>query len=95
MPVEPYAFGHFGNVSGINGGYRTIMAYTQSVSLCQSPCTRVPYYSSAQVTTPDGFKTGLLNQQENARVIAEFAVATAQYRLSLSRIFYSGFEANQ
>jgi hypothetical protein len=95
MPVEPYAFGHFGNVLGMNGGYRTIMAYTQSASLCQSPCTRVPYYSNAQVTTPDGFKTGVLNQQENARVIAEFAGTTAQYRLSLGRIFYNGFEANQ
>jgi hypothetical protein len=79
----------------MNGGYRTIMAYKQSASLCQSPCTRVPYYSNAQVTTPDGFKTGVLNQQENARVVAEFAPPTAQYRLSLGRIFYNGFEANQ
>jgi hypothetical protein len=54
----------------------------------------VPYsfdYSNAQVYD-DWFRTGVTDKRENARVIAEFAPATAQYRLDIGRIFYDGFQ---
>ena len=95
MPVEPYAFGHYGNVAGMNGGYRTIMASIQSQTLCNSPCARVSYYSNSQVYTPGGFRTGVLDSQENSRVIAEVAPLAAQYNATLGRIWYNGFELRQ
>jgi len=72
-----------------------VMAYKQSTHVVQLAVSRVLYYSNSLVTTPDGFKTGVLNSQENAQVIAEFAPATAQYRRSVTRIFYNGFELGQ
>lgn len=94
MPVEPYAFGHYGNTLSTHDGYHTVMSYLVS-SGCNAPCPRVPYYSNPAVTTPDGFKTGVAGTQNNAAVIQMFAPATAQYRLSLGRIFYNGFEGVQ
>lgn len=95
MPVEPYAFGHYGNTIGMNGGYRTIMSYIQGTSVCASPCTRVQYYSNSQVYTSDNWRTGVAGAQENAPVIAMFAPYTAQYHASLGRIFYDGFNGVQ
>ncbi len=64
------------------------------VRLCNLPCNQVLNYSNAAVTLtkPWTFRTGIANQRENARVIAEFAPATAQYRPSIGRIFADGFE---
>jgi hypothetical protein len=93
-PVTVFAFGHYGNVMA-KSGYRTVMSYMQQPAVCKSPCSHVPYFSNHDVTTPDGFTTGVAGQQENAKVIASYAPTVAQYRLSLGRIFYNGFEGVQ
>lgn len=86
-PLEPWAYGHWHNT--VNGGNRTIMSYY--TAQCGTLCKRVLNYSNAQVYV-DIFHTGIQDMQENARVIQEFAPATAQYRASLGRIFADGFE---
>jgi len=40
----------------------------------------------------DWFHTGIAGQQENAKTIKDYASAAAQYRASVGRIFYDGFE---
>jgi len=92
-PLESYAFGRYGNATGMNGGYRTLMSYFEGPALCDTPCSRVGYYSNPAVTTPDGFKTGN-SAANNAAVIQMYASATAQYRIS-ERIFSDGFEVAQ
>ena len=84
-PLEPWAFGHWNTA---DGGNRTVMTY--AISACPS-CTLLLNYSNAQVYV-DTIRTGLPNTRENARVIAETAPATAQYRASLGRIFADNFE---
>lgn len=91
-PVENWSFGHF--ATGTDGtGARTIMSYY--VSGCGSSsatCPRVLHYSNAWVCD-DWFRTGVKDQQENARTIADYGIAySAQYQLSLGRIFYDGFD---
>jgi hypothetical protein len=88
-PVEPWAFGHW--ATNIEGGARTIMSYPIAPSQCASPCPRVLNYSNSNVYV-DWFRTGVLNQQENYRVITEFAPTTAQYRLNVGRLFADDFE---
>lgn len=92
MPVTTYAFGHWANNPGGagEGGNRTVMSYPAQ---CNSPCPRIPYYSNSQVYA-GAWRTGVAGQ-ENAPVIQEFAPATAQYRASLGRLFYNGFESGQ
>jgi hypothetical protein len=87
-PVEPWSFGHWAPNS--EGGERTIMSYLVSPD-CTAPCPRTLFYSNSLVY--DGwFRTGIPNQSENARTIADYGPTAAQYQLSLTRIFYDGFE---
>lgn len=58
---------------------------------CILPCIRILNYSNPHVTVDD-FKTGVANMEENARTINQYAPITAQYRASLGRIFYDGFQ---
>ena len=72
------------------GGNRTIMSYLVSPD-CAAPCPRILNYSNSQVVV-DWFRTGVANTQENARTINDYGPTAAQYRASLGRIFYDGFE---
>jgi hypothetical protein len=90
-PLEPWAYAHWAN-HGPEDSARTIVAY--QFDACHFQCPQVLNYSNAAVTltVPWTFHTGILNERENARMIAETAHATAQYRASLGRIFADGFE---
>ena len=87
-PVQPWSYGHW--ASRAEGGNRTIMSYLVSPD-CTAPCPRILNYSNSQVVV-DWFRTGVLNSQENARTINDYGPTAAQYRASLGRIFYDGFE---
>ncbi|MCQ4167714.1 M12 family metallo-peptidase [Tahibacter harae] len=87
-PLRAWALGHW--QTNIEGGARTIMSYPLSPSLCTSPCSRILNFSNADIWV-DWFRTGRPDQRENARVLNEFAPVTAQYRLSLGRIFADDF----
>jgi hypothetical protein len=87
-PVEPWSYGHW--ATRIEGGNRTIMSYLVSPD-CAAPCSRILNYSNSQVVV-DWFRTGVANTQENARTINDYGPTAAQYRASLGRIFYDGFE---
>ncbi|HET6546727.1 MAG TPA: hypothetical protein VFG55_08290 [Rhodanobacteraceae bacterium] len=90
-PLEPWAYAHWAN-HGPEDSARTIVAY--QFDACHFQCPQVLNYSNAAVTLtkPWMFHTGILDQRENARIIAETAHTTAQYRASLGRIFADGFE---
>ncbi len=90
-PLQPWAYAHWANNFNKDGA-RTLVAYKDSN--CISPCNQVLNYSNASVslTIPWVFRTGRVDQRENARVIAQYASTTAQYRASLDRIFANGFE---
>ncbi|MGA9421141.1 MAG: M12 family metallo-peptidase [Rhodanobacteraceae bacterium] len=94
-PLEPWAYAHWANPLNPDDGHRTIVAYI--ISACHGQCTQVLNYSNADIYVgapgdPDRFHTGIADHRENARVIAEFAHTTAQYRASIGRIFADGFE---
>ena len=91
-PVEPWAYAHWARNTVDPGGAHTLVAYYASACAPSlSGCPIVLNYSNAAVYD-DWFRTGIPNKRENARVIAEFAPATAQYRSDLGRIFYNGFQ---
>jgi len=96
-PVENWSYGHFANeLDGSGKGARTIMSYYVSgVGGCgtsSANCPRVLHFSNASICD-DWFRTGLKDHHENARTIADFGPSvTAQYQLSLGRIFYDGFD---
>jgi hypothetical protein len=73
--------------------YRTINGVARSHSPCDfaSPRLRGAQLLHTNVYV-DWFGTGVLDQQENYRVIVDFASATAQYRLSAGRLFADYFE---
>jgi len=59
---------------------------------CTTPCTRVLYYSNPNVQViDDWFVTGS-STANNALVIQTYANDTAQYCVSLGRIFANAFE---
>jgi hypothetical protein len=58
---------------------------------CTAPCSRVLNYSNPKVKN-DWFTTGVDNAEDDALTIADFASYPAQYRASLGRIFYDGFD---
>jgi hypothetical protein len=95
-PLTPYAYGYYATHAGEDGGGgRTIMSYYPS-SGCASPCTRIQHYSNPNILDPvnssdDWFHTGS-STANNALLIANYASYTAQYRPSLGRIFYDGFD---
>jgi hypothetical protein len=89
-PLTPYAYGYYATrPTSEGGGNRTIMSYHPS-SGCAEPCIRVLYYSNPNVPD-DWFSTGS-STANNALVIANYASYTVQYRPSLGRIFYDGFD---
>jgi hypothetical protein len=88
MNLTPFLLGHWAN--NVDGGLRTIMSYIVSPQ-CSGLCSRVQNYSNSHVSV-DWFQTGVLNDQENYRVITDVAPVTAQYCASLGRIFADGFE---
>jgi hypothetical protein len=91
-PLQRYAYGWYRPQA--EGGARTIMAYYPQNG-CQAPCTRVQNYSNPQVFAngdQDWFRTGTVTTADNALVIADYSSYTAQYRPSLGRIFYDGFD---
>jgi len=92
-PVQAWSFGHWAHNNADGGGNRTIMSYYTSTCAPSPPsCPRILNYSNAQVTV-GWFHTGIADQQENARTINDYGVPYAgQYRTSLGRIFYDGFE---
>lgn len=66
--------------------------YVGTCGTSSANCPRVRHYSNASVCD-DWFHTGLADQHENARTIADYGPAyTAQYQLSVGRIFYDGFD---
>lgn len=92
-PLQPWAFAHWANAQNPEDSARTIVS-TKNQN-CHLDCPQVLNYSNAAVTLtkPWTFHTGLANQRENARVIAQYAPITAQYRMGLSDIiFANGFE---
>ena len=91
-PVEPWSYGHFAHNAADGSGARTIMSYYASTcAVPPSQCPRILNYSNAQVMV-DWFRTGVANAQENARTINDYGPTAAQYRASLGRVFYDGFE---
>ncbi|UXI70317.1 zinc-dependent metalloprotease [Tahibacter amnicola] len=86
-PLRPWAYDHWiSTPKGVKN--RTIMTYP---SVCPYGCPEVLHYANAQVYAGD-FRTGTPNLRENARAIAEFSSAAAQYRPHLGRIFADRFE---
>ena len=89
-PVQPWAYGLWRD-NRDKGGARTVMSYPIDPKLCTVPCSDYLVFSNAAVWI-DWFHTGQADVSENARVITYSAPVTAQYRLSLGRIFADGFE---
>lgn len=87
-PLAPYAYGW--HASNSDGGDRTIMSYFVTLG-CTAPCTRVLNYSNPSVYN-DWFRTGTVATADNALIIANYSPYAAQYRPSLGRIFYYGFD---
>lgn len=91
-PLEPWAFAHWAQNHVDGGGAHTLVSYyIGQCAPAASQCPIVLYYSNSKVYD-DWFQTGIRDQRENSRVIAEFAQTTAQYRKSIGRIFYDGFQ---
>jgi len=93
-PLEPWAFANYAQMSPSEGvgGARTLLSYyAPDCAPTISQCQTVLYYSNAAVYD-DWFRTGRPDTHENARVISDFQATAAQYRLSVSRIFYDGFQ---
>ena len=67
----PYAFGY-----QLAGEFRTIMAYACS----GSTCNREGYFSNPNVSF-NGFPTGVVDQQDNARALDDTMPHTAGYRV--------------
>jgi len=100
-PLQPWALAHWANpVASQKSGHRTILSYVVSEQepgepYCHGECIHVLRYANADVTYIDPldpeqpFTTWILNQRENARVIAE--VAPYAWLWS-DRIFAHGFE---
>ncbi len=96
-PLQPWAFAHWKNPPNMKkDGNRTIVAYKVNSPplVCRGDCTQVLHYSNAEVDYIGDvvFTTGIADQRENGRVVAEVAPFAVQWRVSLGRIFASGFE---
>ena len=102
-PLRDWAFAHFANPNGQCGpnpipigpdpGARTLVATKHED--CRGECTQILHYSNAQITVTDPwcFTTGIAGARENADVIEECALITAQYRPRNSDIIFAdGFE---
>ncbi len=91
-PLQPWAFAHWANANNPEDSARTLVSTKHQD--CHFECPQVLNYSNAAITLtkPWTFHTGLANQRENARIIGQYAPATAQYRVGLDIIFANGFE---
>jgi hypothetical protein len=85
-PVRCWAFAKY--QSTVKAEARTLVS---NRAPCGTFCAQVLNYSNADITV-DWFRTGVPNEAENARVIAEFASAAAAYRDSVDQIFADGFD---
>lgn len=74
---KPYARGYTDPAHG----FRTMMAYRDACTKVNIECTRLEYFSSPTVKTPQGWATGHAGA-DNARAVAEQAPAVANYRQS-------------
>ncbi|HET8942310.1 MAG TPA: M12 family metallo-peptidase [Rudaea sp.] len=86
-PLQSWAYGWYRDHA--EGGARTILAYVEPS--CTAPCTRILNYSNPDIYN-DWFRTGTAASANNALIIADYSSYTAQYRASLGRIFYDGFD---
>ena len=53
---------------------------------------RVALYSNSNIVVDKWFRAGVLDQEENYRVIGDTFPTAVQYRASVGRIFADGFE---
>ncbi len=96
--LEYWALAHWANPPNKGDGHRTLVAYAVNDPthglVCRGDCDQILNYANAEVYYDDGvvFQTGLANEHENARVIAEVAPHTVLYKSSLGRIFADGFD---
>lgn len=86
-PLRCWAYAKYQNNS--KGQARTLVSNREP---CGTFCAEVLNYSNAAITV-DWFRTGVPDEAENARVIAEFASAAAAYRDSIDQIFADGFDS--
>lgn len=77
MEGKPYARGY----TDAAHGFITVMAYYDACRAAQATCTRMPYFSSPTLTTPQGYATGTAGT-DNTRAVTEQAPIVANYRQS-------------
>jgi hypothetical protein len=90
-PLEPGAFGYW-RINAKKGSARTIMSNTTMQCNNAGDCTRLMYYSNPNVIVDGWFHTGQTGYADNAHLLSDYWTITAQYRQSLGRIFYDGFD---
>jgi hypothetical protein len=90
-PLEQGAFGYW-MVHAKKGSDRTILANPTPQCNAAGACTRVMYYSNPAVTIDGWFHTGVAGYADNAKLITDYWSYVPQYRQSLGRIFYDGFD---
>ncbi|TAH45470.1 MAG: hypothetical protein EYC71_06250 [Gammaproteobacteria bacterium] len=86
-PLRCWAYAHYRN-STKHGAARTLVSNREP---CGTLCAEVLNYSNADISV-DWFQTGVPEEAENARVIAEFSPAAAAYGDSIDQIFANGFD---
>jgi hypothetical protein len=90
-PLEGGAFGYW-RIHAKKGSARTIMSNTTMQCRSAGDCTRLMYYSNPDVIVDGWFHTGQAGYANNAQLLSDYWTITAQYRQSLGRIFYDGFD---
>ncbi|MEP7207269.1 MAG: choice-of-anchor D domain-containing protein [Casimicrobiaceae bacterium] len=76
----PYGYGH-GYVNAA-GAWRTVMAYNNACAAAGTNCTRIPYFSNANLTY-GGAALGTISTSDNVRVINQNAYAVANFRAAI------------
>lgn len=77
--TTPFAYGH--GKTDTENGFRTVMAYNDADQCPDGNCTRVPFWSSPDVTY-DGIATGDTEERHNTRVLNATAPLIADYQAS-------------
>lgn len=90
--LHAWAQAHWANAQNPEDSARTLLSY--QIGTCHGSCPQVLNYSNAAITLtkPWSFRTGIAGQRENALIIEEFALVTAQYQACFDLIFAHGFE---
>lgn len=89
-PLEVSAYGYW-RVNSAKGSDRTILSNPTPQCIQGGACTRIEYYSNPAVTF-DWFRTGQVDYANNAMLINDEWSYATQYRASLGRIFFDGFD---